>query len=802
MTDTTDGWSVYPHAALRMAGFPFSWWEQLPPPPLLAAQAELDARWTAARQHRAELLTAAFPAAVDAAGDPATRRVLSKCRTAVGRNRPVAAPEAAPACVRDALREWNGRLEAVREAESGLAGSWTEDVPALRRRLHALAREEPLLEAVGLLSPSFGEALQRFAHAPLPPTRTSRVRSLEHRFLLYLQRLVAKNETNSYFGPIGAAAFCPDAPVPLRVDGTPGHGPPVVFSSPRTVRDLAELIAAEPEFAHRLVLRRSPMFTLAEGRLTHLPSGRSTRVSPSEAALWSALRPGADAPPPPVPDPSPDRLLRIGALVRQVPLDLWTADPLASLETWLRDLGPRPAAREWLARLGELRADLRAFAAASGSGARRAALGRAEDRVAALTGGAPRQGGGRMYADRSVLFEERENRLSLTVGGPAAAQLPADLAPVLTYWAAVACQRHRQHQRAAAALYDREWPGRPAVPLPAFLRAAAALPAVSAPTPAETRMAALVGESTDEVRLDPRELTSLADAVAGPVFTSVDLLLAASDAAAAFRGDQRWVLGEAHAGHLLSVFPTDHFARLRDPGAHTRRDSWLFGALQRTGRRAAWLVTGRDTKIFQYRQPAVAVQLRPHLPDHAALPASQLTVRRKPSESDEGGEGDSVTLWDSRGPLWLLPAVRPATDTFDPLAALSFPAVQSVPFGLGPLRPRVVVGRTVAQRATWRVPAPAIGGLRDAEQLLAARAFRFEHGMPELVFVRLPWEPKPTLLDFRNPLSVGAFAGLLRHAPNGADRPVVTFSEMLPGPRDLWLADGRTFEVRALAVRG
>jgi hypothetical protein len=774
---------LYPDAALRMAGFPFSWWESLLPTGLLAQVARVDDAWAAAGWHRAHLLRTVFPAAVGPTDDHAVLRALSKSRAAVGRFRPVAVVTAqtAPQPIRDDLRGWNDRMLALARATKALRSSFAEELLLLRRRLHEVAGREPLREAVSMLSPSVAESLAHYAAGPLPAQATSRDRGLEHRLIRYLQRLVAKNETNSFFGPIGRAGIDPAAAPSLRVLGELGCGPPAVFSSPRVARGIAARLAADPEIGADVPLRRSPMFRLTGQRLTHLLTGRSVRLSPAELAVWH----GVDAP------DAVDRLLRIGALTRQVPVDLWSAEPLDSLQDWLRRLPRSSAAGTWLDRIGELRAGIRSFAATTGSG-RSPILHRLERHVAELTGEHQRQGAGRMYADRSVVFEERENRLSLTVGGVPAADLAGQLAPALTYWAAAACQRWAQHQQVAVELFDRSWPGCREVPLPTYLAAAAALPAVTAPTAAQRYLDALVGETTGEVRLPAERLEPLASAIDGPVFSSVDLLIAAESERAATDGALRWVLGEAHAGHLLSVFPTDHFARSRDPRASNHRDTWLFQALERTGRRTAWLVTGRDTKIFQYCQPAVAVQLRPYLPDQVALAAAELTVRR-------GTAG--VALCDADGPLWLLPAVRPATSGFDPLAPLSFPAVQNVPFGRGALRPRVVVGDTVVQRASWQVPAAPLTRLQGVEQFLAARSFRREHGMPELVFVRLPWEPKPMLLDFRNPLSIGAFAGLLRHDPAGGDT-TLTYSEMLPAPADLWLADRRTFELRILAVWG
>lgn len=777
----TAQWSLHPDAALRMAGFPFHRWEEQLPADLVAGLSTLDDAWAAVSAHRNRLLTATFPAVVERTADRAALRLLSTTRAKVGRFRRVDA-EPDDVGLRHDLSRWTALLDAADRATAEFRERYPTHLRRLREQLHRSVGRDPVREAVGLLNPGFGQVLTGYlAQGPASAPR-SRDHSLEQRIVLYLQRLTAKNETNSFFGPIGTATIDPQGPDGFTVSGVPDCGPPTVFSSPHVSRALASRIASDPELAAEIPLRRSPMFEVVGDRLVHLPTGRSTHLTADELAAWNAGRRHVDGE-----GDAAARLIRFGALLPRIPLDLYSAEPLDSLVDWLRRLRHRSTATHWLDRISDLRAGITAFATTTGAG-RGGALSMLERRVAELTERPERRGAGEMYADRSVLFEERENQLTLTIGGERAATLPAELEPALTYWAAVGRQRWAQHQRAAIALFDRTWPNATEIPLPAYLAAAAQLPVVDEPTGAQTHIAELVGESTDEVRLAPEQLSALASALDGPVLSSVDIMIAGDSPGA---GGSRWVFGEAHAGHLLSVFPTDYYARARRPLASEERDRWLFDALSRAGRRPAWLVTGRETKIFQYPQPAVAVQLRPHLPDDKALPASRLRVRR---------EVDQVVLHDDRGPLWLLPAVRPATTGFDPLAPLSVPAVQNIPFGGDGSRPRVVIGNVVAQRASWHIPIPRLTALSGVDQFLAARSFRREHNMPELVFVRLPWERKPTLLDFRNPLSVRAFAGQLRNAPAGQPERL-RFTEMLPGPDDLWLAGGRTFELRVLAVR-
>ncbi len=95
--------------------------------------------------------------------------------------------------------------------------------------------------------------------------------------------------------------------------------------------------------------------------------------------------------------------------------------------------------------------------------------------------------------------------------------------------------------------------------------------------------------------------------------------------------------------------------------------------------------------------------------------------------------------------------------------------------------PRISLGPLVIHRRRWRVISARWAGERTpaacAQKLrsLAGDAF------PRFTFVSPPSEPKPLLFDRDSPLAVEL---LLRHARESRS---LTFVEMLPGPRDLWL---------------
>ena len=128
------------------------------------------------------------------------------------------------------------------------------------------------------------------------------------------------------------------------------------------------------------------------------------------------------------------------------------------------------------------------------------------------------------------------------------------------------------------------------------------------------------------------------------------------------------------------------------------------------------------------------------------------------------------------------------------LAATSFSLGDGRPDG-----PRRTLGGLVVQRAHWRFSREALAFLDEPEgRAERVQAFCAAHGLPQRVFVRSPEEVKPVYVDWSAPVLVEMLARLSRQAP------WLSFSEMLPGPGELWLRDaaGAAYvcELRCIAV--
>jgi hypothetical protein len=77
--------------------------------------------------------------------------------------------------------------------------------------------------------------------------------------------------------------------------------------------------------------------------------------------------------------------------------------------------------------------------------------------------------------------------------------------------------------------------------------------------------------------------------------------------------------------------------------------------------------------------------------------------------------------------------------------------------------------------------------------------------MPTRVFARSPVEKKPFYLDFDSPIFVDILCKVVRRtADRRGPEAKIGFSEMLPGPDELWLTDAQanrfTSELRLVAV--
>ncbi|MEO3810609.1 lantibiotic dehydratase [Sphaerisporangium sp. B11E5] len=794
-------WELHPTFILRSTGFPFAVLDRISFPRTAALiDAALDAD---------EAVAGAAAEAVaclrdhDGVTDGRLRRRLWK---SLSRHRPLPDEDGEQdAATREVLARYRAALEGRERAWEAARSGLAAELPERRAALRDLAADERFQEAVWLSSPQMYErGLRGHVAADLTGPRTGRVRSLERQLAGYLQRVAAKNETASFFGPINYGDFTPPGEERPRAGAVTRRHAYIAYW---VVQALADRLAEEPSVRPYLRPRLSPLaavsagarveVTLARARTVTL-AGRAAEVLPlvdgrRDAAELARLT-GAPV------DEVVAALERLaGTRLVAFGIDLPVTEPRA-LEALLDRVAGLPgdcAAREvWLGRLSALRAAQQEFAGADFA-RRKDLLADLEQTVAGLTGLEPRRAGGRLYADRLVITEEcLGDATPLRLGDAVLDLLTAELAPVLDLLAAAAIGTHAALTATATAALGLTGGGR--VPLTRYLAhpwpEQPLPPAPPAPWRTVIEEKAAGGEA---VVLDPADVAVAPGTLAGRALVcSPDVMIVARDLDAVRAGDFTLVLAESHDTALLWGWALQ-FAG--DPAAAQAEVAALLDRLD-TSHPLANMLTAKRAKIvpFEFPGPTVEAAQPSHRTDGRTIPAGQVDVVARDGRLLLAAPGhDGFLLYNGE-------LDSPAHNVLAP------PRVRPVTFGAPEgvrHTPRISVGRTVIQRERWLVdrdeltpdaPQGTAGDESAFALFVAVRRAVRRHGLPRWTFVKIPGERKPVLLD-----TEGLFlAELVAHLSEpGTD---LTLSEMLPGPGDLWLPgpDGaHCAELRLVAAR-
>lgn len=683
--------------------------------------------------------------------DKEIRRELDRARRKVAAGQPISATDLLGDDYNAALARRDELVEIARKA-------YEQELPRRRRALAEAVSRPDVQEALLLSSPDMLATTRRYT-ASFDERRTADVRKVERRLAAYLQRLAVKNETNSFFGPVNYGHLTDHAEnLVVRRNGPVRRH---VFAAQWMVEALASAIGADPAVRPHLTPRRkagqdTELHRLADGTRTTTELARLLGLGEDEA--WH-------------------RILAAGLVTGPVvPPDV--ADPLG----WLADWAARLPGEHWrtvLARFAEM---ITSFATADLAGRERL-LAAIEHEFTEITGEPARRNGGRMYADRSVLYEECRGDLTVDIGGRLREDLLQRVQPVLRLAEANGILRWRRDQAAALRLWQR-LARDGAVPLLRYLRELAAHP-VSTTESDELEEFTTALRDLVIARSDGEVARLTADELPIPPLpetlrlTSLDLMLTADD--------HRVVVGEVHAQPLTWAFPMGHFLSDADR-AQLRSD--LHGVVD--GHDLATFAHTRTSKVYPYPLPGAVLELRPRLPEATPVPAVDIEVVR-----DEHGLALRTPKHDL---LRLYPPLHQRDDPLDPVAPLAHPAIVPPVVDCGEHTPRIEIDGLVLQRERWVLPGGGLVGNqpdKDFARFLAAWRMKERVGLPDEIYVRVRAERKPVLVAFDN----GFLVEIFDHLSRLADEVVVT--EALPSTSQLWLdgPDGRhTCEFRTIAM--
>lgn len=691
----------------------------------------------------------------------------------------------------DWLREWHALCTHLQDLHQRGEDIFSAELRAKRMTLRTFVNTEAFQEALWLSSSSAyqsgWEYYQRHWEAE---SRPFKIKHLERRFYLYLQRFCAKNDTTSFYGPLNYGAFSlgnenvlRQAPVAIRKRR--------VFFAYWGAEEIARCIAQKPEVQVFLAPRHNPLCMRRIGMqddviVYHASDGKRSCHEIAQVVHYPIEQV----------QQSVTRLVQSGHLFLDIPIPGALLDPLGYLIAKVRDLQQHVHELEdWLAFLCWCQEVCQRFAMAD-LAQRQRLLADLEERYVLYVGGEAHRGQGKMFQDRTLIYEECLGDVeTFRLSAQHRATFTEALAPILELSASYSGSLLEDLQTTAIQLYDELCSGAACVPYIHFITTWKKRYPHVFPSPRAEQLQKSLSEivrfHTHEhlCRLSRQDIAALCNMPTLPVVVSPDVLLAASTTQDVFEHNYQLVLGEIHhgiqaAGWMLSFVEQD--------------EEWMSeitAALPTCtdGSLSANLLLGRHMKTASPEFSGETVQASGVSLHEQSIMLNQLVV-------EKCGQQLVLHKKDEKQALYFYPPSYGIPEAlYAPFACFSYPLAKAMTVRLGAHTPRIEIEGVVYQRERWDIPTsqiPLNHTNGTAFQLLVDLIdFQQRMGLPEHVFVSSPKEPKPVYICFHTYFALE----LLVHLATQAD--VLSFVEMYPDPQTLWLEHGNgrhTCELRTV----
>lgn len=647
----------------------------------------------------------------------------------------------------------------------------------------------------------------------VPAPRNNAARKMEQSLLLYLQRIAAKNDTFSEFGP-SSWGIANESAKGMTLQPQPGIAKREAFLERWTAHALAAAVAHDPEVLPELPVRINPNGVLTTSGFLFLDSGEMVALTADEIVLLGRLQKSGAQPV----HAFGESLVRtlIAKKIVLAALEVPALEPFAfeKLATDIKAFRPGAARTRWLSFVETLAPLPEKFAAATAVTARREIMARARQQLTAV--GAERKPGQRsLYSAINPIGEECFRQTDFSINRELLDQVATGGEPWIDFWrdsyAYVA-------SRVAAGLQmvlSKAPMKNGALPLPAFLRACemARVPLTGPGLIGPAMMAfqeikaAFRQRMQKHAELTEYELTAddchiVRDNFKFPRFDeftypSADLQLAAESAEAIAAGKYQWILSELHPPgalmHHAGYWSCPDKPALNEALASVTGKAFHFGFF------AADFTAHTTVRVFD---------AMPQLTTFVSTQRANPNWRQFPPAQTE------VYVAEETGDVRLRHAAsREDLGSFarNWIIALGFHPFQ---FGMKPQMPRLRCGRVIVQRRAWTIsanelPAGNFSGI-SRQLVVAIEKLRSEKQLPRFVYIRPTEEAlrrsgaegrdkdtKPVFVDMESYLFLEIFQRWLTKSGE------LEVTEMLPAPDDLWWreSDGRrTFELRTLIV--
>jgi len=710
------------------------------------------------------------------------------------------------------------------ECASQLAAIETQLEEALQHELATI--RSSLLEAARTVLPPYlvftAEGLRerlakQTADSGILPPRNKSSRAHERHLLLYLQRVAAKNDSLSAFGPEGWGTVAGNSGG-LQLSPLPGIAARETFLERWTAHGVAAALNADPEIRMELSPRLNPSGLIAGNRFVFTDTGEAIELD--DDAFQALQRIDSKI-------PAHSTGLDVAVLERLAgqkiirwEIEVPALEPhafdvlLADVQAW-RDT---PVRSRWLELIEPIAALPGKFVEAEGTAARIQIIDEADDRLQRL-GALPKSGTRFLYSAANPIGEECFRECNFTIGEDLVGEVAREAAPWIDLWRDSYAFVASRVATGLRGILEKAPTKNGALPFPAFLRVCEQL-GMPLTGPA---MVGLAHMAFQEVKAAFRQqLASRTDAEEWQLtaddchfvrrnfqypkfdeytYPSADMQISAKSVEAVARGEYEWVLAELH------------------PPVALLHHGFYWGCPDKEalGRAVASTTNGQPTLHFGFFAidftATTVVRVFDAIPDRMNFVASQrgnpLWRMVPPAEIE-------VFADDTSGDVAL--RRRESGEYLGSLARGWWMALGFHPFlfGRAPHMPRLRCGKVIVQRQSWTVSLeemPAGNYTGVSRNLVAAiERLRAAKRWPRYIYIR-PSEQalrrsgaegrdkdtKPVFIDLESYLFLEIFHGWLTKAGE------LEVIEMLPDPEHLlWQEkDGRrTFELRTQIVPG
>jgi hypothetical protein len=661
------------------------------------------------------------------------------------------------------------------------------------------------------------------------PTATSaKLRKQEELIASYWQRYCTKNDTIGFFGPVGWARLNSTGEAISVTPGPDLLATRNVYFEAWAINALCQLLAGNKSLLPWVPPRRFP-FVYLEGTILHLPLRKPFAIPTAQAAVLASCdgsRPAKEiarklARALPTIIKSEDEVYKILGLLRGMGLISWvleisedfvTERPLRRLLERIDDEALRASS---LQILNEMEGALKVVADSAGDADR---LDRAmydlETTFTRLTGAATTRSAGKMYAGRTLVYEDCRRDIDVQVGPAVLEALSGPLSLMLTSARWFSFEIAAAYRKAFRNVYDQmaQKDQTQEVNMARFWSRVEPLLFGEDRSLIDEVFKVFQKKWLDILSIDPKERRvcysseklqpRVLEAFDAPRpgwkyarYHSPDIMIAASSIEAIRRGEFELVMGELHiaANTLDAVFfllqhpsPQDLFRAIKSDLPEPRLVPVIPLNWERPKRVRNVLHLSKDF----YLEFGVGAPVLPNLKTFAS---SALTL-------EPDGDGLVVKSRDSK---LRFDIIEFFSGTLSALIVNSFKS-----FSTGTHTPRVSIDRLIVTRETWRFDASSMKFAyekEDASRFLEARRWARIHSIPRFVYAKSPVEVKPLYVDFCSPVYVNLFSRIIRQTAEASlQNSVIAISEMIPALEQTWLPDSEgqryTSELRIVTV--